>query len=192
MYLNEYNKKMQYLLFISIKFICIINFILIINKNQNIIHIEINNEISYYEDNIDFSKYSSDIKAIALFLPQFHSIKENEIWWGKGFTEWKNVKKGKPLYEGHHQPRIPGDPEKYLGYYELTQSETMKKQIELAKNHGIYGFGFYYYWFSGKTLLEKPLLLLLNNKDIDFNFLLIWANENWTKKWDGKDKYVLI
>ena len=192
MYYNENKKIIHYLIFISIKLICIINCYLIINKNAKIILIELNNEISYYENNIDFSNYSSDIKPIALFLPQFHSIKENDKWWGKGFTEWKNVKKGKPLYEGHHQPRIPGDQEHYLGYYELTKSEIMKKQIELAKSHGIYGFGIYYYWFSGKTLLEKPLLILLNNKDIDFNFLLIWANENWTKKWDGKDKYVLI
>ena len=192
MHSNEYNNQIQYLFLISIKFICIINFVLIINKRQKIIFIEINNEVSYYENNIDFSNYSSDIKPIALFLPQFHSIKENDNWWGKGFTEWKNVQKGKPLYEGHHQPRIPGDPEHYLGYYELTKSEIIKKQIKLAKSHGIYGFGIYYYWFSGKTLLEKPLLIILNNKDIDFNYLLIWANENWTKKWDGKDKYVLI
>ena len=150
MFWNEDNNKKYYLLFLSIKFVCIIYYILIINKNQNIIHIEINNEISYYENNIDFSNYSSDIKPIALFLPQFHSIKENDKWWGKGFTEWKNVKKGKPLYEGHHQPRIPGDEDHYLGYYELTKPEIMKKQIELAKSHGIYGFGIYYYWFSGK------------------------------------------
>ena len=192
MFWNEDNNKKYYLLFLSIKFVCIIYYILIINKNQKIIFIEINNEISYYENNIDFSNYSSDIKPIALFLPQFHSIKENDKWWGKGFTEWKNVKKGKPLYEGHHQPRIPGDEDHYLGYYELTKPEIMKKQIELAKSHGIYGFGIYYYWFSGKTLLEKPLTILLNNKEIDFNYFLIWANENWTKKWDGRDKYVLI
>jgi hypothetical protein len=159
---------------------------------EKISYINIDNEIGFYENNINFSNYSSDIKAIALFLPQFHEIQENNEWWGKGFTEWKNVKKAQPLYKGHHQPRKPGDPNQYLNYYELSNSETLKKQINLAKSHGIYGFGIYYYWFSGKILLEKPLIILLNEKDIDFYFLLIWANENWTKKWDGKDEEVLI
>ena len=165
---------------------------LINNKNEKKIIIEIDNEISYFEENIDFSNYSTDIKPIALFLPQFHSIKENDKWWGKGFTEWKNVKKAKPLYEGHHQPRIPGDQKKYLGYYDLTKKDVFKKQVKLAKSHGIYGFGIYYYWFSGKTLLEKPLFNILKDKTIDFNFLLIWANENWTRRWDGNDQDVLI
>lgn len=125
-------------------------------------------------------------------MPQFHSIKENDKWWGKGFTEWKNVKKAKSLYKGHHQPRIPGDEKNYLGYYNLTNPETIKKQVELAKSHGIYGFGIYYYWFSGKRLLELPLNIILNNKDIIIKFFLIWANENWTKRWDGNDKEILI
>ena len=177
---------------ILIKILFFLIILLFIYKNKNISYINIDNEIGFYENNIDFSNYSSDIKVIALFLPQFHEIKENNKWWGKGFTEWKNVKKAKPLYKGHHQPRIPGDPFQYLNYYELNTSETLKKQINLAKSHGIYGFGIYYYWFSGKTLLEKPLIILLNEEDIDFSFLLIWANENWTKKWDGKDEEVLI
>ena len=189
------NKKTNFLSFVSkyfIKLLFFFIFLLIIIKNKDIIFIELDNEISLYENNIDFSKYSSDIKPIALFLPQFHSIKENDKWWGKGFTEWVNVKKSNPLYERHHQPRIPGDPEKYLGYYELTNPEVIKEQIKLAKSHGIYGFGIYYYWFSGKTLLEKPISIILTNKDIDFKFFLIWANENWTRKWDGNDKYILI
>ena len=142
--------------------------------------------------NIDYSNLTTDIKAIALYLPQFHSIKENDKWWGKGFTEWTNVKSSKPLYKGHHQPRVPGDPLNYLRYYELINLEVIQKQINLAKSHGIYGFGIYYYWFSGKRLLESPLDLFLNNKNLDFKFLLIWANENWTRRWNGLNKKILI
>ena len=189
---NNNNKIISFLYNYFIKLLLFYIFLVIIIKYKEIIFIELDNEISLYEDNIDFSKYSSDIKPIALFLPQFHSIKENDKWWGKGFTEWVNVKKSNPLYEGHHQPRIPGDPEKYLGYYELINPEVIKEQIKLAKSHGIYGFGIYYYWFSGKTLLEKPISIILKNKDIDFKFFLIWANENWTRKWDGNDKHILI
>ena len=165
---------------------------LIINQIEKLMFLQIDNEIDYFENNNDFSEYQSDIKAIALYLPQFHKIKENDEWWGKGFTEWVNVKKAKPLYKGHYQPRKPGDPKDYLEYYELTTVEVLKKQIKLAKSHGIYGFGIYYYWFSGKILLDKPLNILLNNRDIDFLFLLIWANENWTKRWDGKEQDILI
>ena len=114
------------------------------------------------------------------------------MWWGENFTEWTNVKKAKPLYEGHHQPRKPGDEKGYLGYYLLTDSLTIKKQVQLAKSHGIFGFAFYYYWFSGKRLLEKPLNIYLENKDIDFPFLLIWANENWSRNWDGGNRKILM
>ena len=151
-----------------------------------------NNQIFQYEKNINYSNFNTDIKAIALYLPQYHSIKENDIWWGKGFTEWTNVRKCKPLFEGHHQPRIPGDKSNYLDYYELTNSIIIQKQIQLAKSHGIYGFAIYYYWFSGKKLLEKPLDLYLNDKSLNFPFLLIWANENWNRKWNGKDEDILI
>ena len=170
----------------------IIIIVLVITIDEKLIFLQIDNEIDNFENNHDFSEYKSDIKAIALYLPQFHAIKENDEWWGKGFTEWVNVKKAKPLYKGHHQPRKPGDPKDYLEYYELTSVEVLKKQIKLAKSHGIFGFGIYYYWFSGRILLDKPLNILLNNKDIDFPFLLIWANENWTKRWDGKEQDILI
>ena len=151
-----------------------------------------NEKLLEYEENIDFSSYKTEIKAIALYLPQFHAIKENDKFWGKGFTEWINVKKSKPRFKGHHQPRIPGDKCGYLGYYNLTDIKAIEKQINLAKSHGIYGFGIYYYWFSGKYLLEKPINIFLKNSYINFNFLLIWANENWTRRWDGLDKKVLI
>ena len=189
-YLNIFYKKIFF--FLIILFIFIDINLKIIEYNKIIINLDIDNQISEYENNINFSNFSTDIKAIALYLPQFHSIKENDIWWGKGFTEWVNVKKSMPFYKGHNQPRIPEDKKTYLGYYELTNASIIKKQVELAKSHGIYGFAIYYYWFSGKRLLEKPLDIYLINKDIRFPFLLIWVNENWTRKWDGKNNDILI
>ena len=120
-------------------------------------YIEIDNGLSLYEKNIDYSNFAIDIKAIAVLL-QFHSIKENDDWWGKDFTEWYNLRKAKSLYKKHHQPRIPGDNLGYLGYYNLNSEEVIMKQVELAKAHGIYGFGIYYYWFSGKRLLSNYFL----------------------------------
>ena len=175
---------------ILIKYIFII--IIIIVFRFHFEYIDIDNEISLFEKNEDFSNFKTDIKTIALYLPQFHSIKENDDWWGKEFTEWNNVRKAKPLFKNHHQPRIPGDNLEYLGYYDLSNEEVIMKQIELAKAHGIYGFGIYYYWFSGKRLLEKPLDLFLNNKQLDFKFLLIWANEDWTRRWNGYEGKILI
>lgn len=127
-------------------------------------------------------------KLIAFYLPQFHRIKENDEWWGEGFTEWTNVKKSQPLYERHNQPRVPLD----NNYYDLSKKETLEKQIELAKKYGIYGFCFYHYYFNGKKLLEKPAELLLENKNINFNYCFSWANEPWTRSWDGKTKDILM
>ena len=159
--------------------------------DKNIIYIGNDNKMSEYQENFDFSNYKTDIKVIALYLPQFHENEENNKFWGKGFTEWTNVKKSKPRFEGHHQPRIPGDENGYLGYYDLGDINSLKKQISLAKSHGIYGFGIYYYWFSGKKVLEKPINLFLNS-NINFNFLLIWANENWSRRWDGSENEILL
>ena len=167
-------------------------FILLSNTNKSIIYIKEENKITEYEQNIDFSNLTSTIKVIALYLPQFHVIEENNKFWGEGFTEWTNVKKSKQRFEGHHQPRIPGDEYGYLGYYDLTNIKTIENQVKLAKSHGIYGFGIYYYWFSGKKILKKPINLFIKHSYIDFHFLLIWANENWSKRWDGKDKEILI
>lgn len=144
---------------------------------------------SFYQENIDFSGKNSDIKTLAFYLPQFHTFKENDEWWGKGFTEWVNAKKSLPRFKGHYQPRLPHDD---IGYYDLTNIESIKKQVKLAKEHGIYGFCFYLYWFSGKRLMEKPVDLLLKHPEIDINFCLCWANENFTKKWDGQNQNILM
>ena len=130
----------------------------------------------------------SSVKLIAMYFPQLHAIPENDQWWGKGFTDWVNVKKGKPLFQGHNQPRVPLN----NNYYDQSQLETLVWQIKLAKQYGIYGFCHYHYWFDGKQLLETPTNMMLENKDLDMPFCLSWANETWSRRWDGRDHQILI
>lgn len=128
------------------------------------------------------------MKIIAFYLPQFHEIKENNEWWEKGFTEWTNTKKSRPLFKGHNQPREPQN--NY--YYDLLDADAREWQAKIAKEHGVYGFCYYHYWFRGKKLLEKPIEEVLKNQSPDFPFCFSWANEPWTRTWDGQAKHVLM
>ena len=128
------------------------------------------------------------MKVLALNLPQFHEVPENNEWWGQGFTEWTNVKKAKPVYEGHVQPMEPIDGY----YYDLSKPEDVIRQTELAKKYGVSGFVYFHYWYEGRKMLEKPCEILLAHPEADIEYCFCWANHSWTRAWDGKEQDVLL
>ena len=135
-------------------------------------------------------KMNSDnfVKLIAFYFPQLHAIPENDEWWGKGFTDWVKVKQARAMFKDHYQPRVPLNSR----YYDQSKEDVIRWQIDLARSYGLYGFCHYHYWFDGKHLLEKPTNIFLESKDLDFRFCLAWANETWSRRWDGLDHHILI
>jgi lipopolysaccharide biosynthesis protein len=127
-------------------------------------------------------------RSVAFYLPQFHPIAENDRWWGAGFTEWRNTAQARPRFPGHDQPHVPAE----LGYYDLRSAETRAAQAELARDHAIDAFCYYHYWFEGHQLLERPFDEVVRSGEPAFPFCLCWANESWTRAWNGSDREVLI
>jgi len=128
------------------------------------------------------------IRPLAIYLPQFHPIPENDEAWGKGFTEWTNVRKAKPIFRNHYQPHVPDD---CCSYYDLSDPDQLVRQAAMAKEYGIYGFAYYHYWFNGKRLLNLPIDNMLKLGKPDFPFCFIWANEPWSKRWDGSENEII-
>lgn len=148
------------------------------------------NKVYWYEKESPstYQPHKDDPRVVAIYLPQFHPFKENDKAWGKGFTEWTNVTASFPRFVGQQQPVLPSD----LGFYDLRMPEIIKQQIDLAKKYGVYGFQFYYYWFSGKKVMDLPINTIMDHPEWDFHFSICWANENWTRKWDGGENDIIF
>jgi lipopolysaccharide biosynthesis protein len=145
----------------------------------------------YFEAQHDFSQeiVHDTVKVLAYYLPQFHPTPENSAWHGEGFTEWHKVRAAYPLFQGHYQQHVP-HPD--IGYYHLDSPEQLQKQAEMMRKAGVHGMIFYHYWFSGRLILEKPAQMLLAHLEVDMPFCFCWANENWTRRWDGNEREILL
>ena len=194
---NEYCSDEYYYINVFIKVIFFVFIVYYQNLNIPIqkMALDIDNgyNITGYEENLNFSEFSTDVKVIALYLPRFQNLSERFRGLKIVLNEWKNINiTTKTSNVSHHYPRVPGDQLEYLGYYDCRDEEMVQKQVELAKMHGIYGFGIYYYWFAGKKFLDKTADLFLESKVINFPFFLIWRNEDYRRRFLGYENDVFI